>query len=567
MDKNSKKYIIQTVILIGILIIINAIARQVNGFIDLTEDKRFTLTESTTQLLDDVDDIIFIDVLLEGDLTSSFKRLKNRTEEIIKQFRTSNPLVEYRFTNPSQGSIKEINQLRQELSKEGIYPTNLFVTEGSQRVEKLIYPYAIIKYGDRKIPVNLLEAMSKGESEDQALNKSVKLLEYKLASAISKLFKKDQPIIIFTEGQGELSDDQTAKLETDLSSTVITGRINLDSIYELDSKINILIVAKPMTSFSVRDKFIIDQYIMNGGKVIWLIDQFAVNLDSINNYGVYIPKTIEHNLDDIFFKYGIRINKDLILDLENSKIPQVIGMQGGQAQQELFSWVYHPLLQSNSQNPIVKNIDRVSSTFTSSISSLDSPLDLSQSVLLASSRNSRYQVYPMRLSFDILKLEQNRDSYNKSFLPAAVLVEGEFESHYKNRVSEQMNETLKKINSEFKEKSPRTSQIFVGDGDIIKNLYDAQRGRISPIGFNKWEGITYSGNSDFIMNAIDYLLDDYGLIEARSKNIKLRLLDQAKLQSEKLKWQIINVLSPVIIVIFSGLFFGFYRKRKYATKL
>lgn len=545
--------------------LVNAIAKNFNFFIDLTENKRFTLTNSSLALLEDVDDIVYVDVLLEDQLTSSFNRLRDRTEEILKQLNRANPRIEYRFRDPSEGSIKEINDFRQQLSKEGIYPTTLFLTEGSQRVEKLIFPYAILNYGNRKVPVNLLEAIKRGENDEQALNKSVRLLEYKFTSAISKLFQKEQAIVLFTEGHGELRDDQTAKLETELSSTVSTGRINLDSVIVIDKSVDILIVAKPLRSFSTRDKFIIDQYIMNGGKVIWLIDQFHVNLDSINYNKVYIPRPVEHELDDLFFKYGVRINKDLVLDLENSKIPQVVGMQGGQAQQDLFPWVYHPLLSANESNLIVKNIDKISSTFVSSVAALDSKLQTQSTTLLTSSDNARFQVFPMRLTFDILQIEQRPDAYTKSKIPVGLLVEGEFESLYKNRVTEGMTKGLNQIGQSFKEKSPTTAQIFVGDGDIIKNLYDAQNGRISPIGFNKWEGITYGGNSSFILNAIDYLLDDYGLIEARSKNIELRLLNQAKLQREKLKWQIINIGLPILYVLLIAFGFNFWRRRRYSN--
>ena len=486
MKGQRAKHIIQTLIVLVILILVNGLAKEFNAFIDLTEEKRFTLTPSTSEMLQGVDDIVFLEILLEGNLTSSFNRLQDRTEEIIKQFRSVNPLIEYSFINPSEGTIKETNTVRENLRKDGIFPTNLFVMEGSQRVEKLIYPYIIVKYGERKMPINLLEPIGRGGNEEMALNKSVRLLEFKIANALSKLFQKEQPIVMFTEGHGELRPEQTAKLETDLSATVVTGRINLDSIYQLNSQIDVLIVAKPHSAFSTRDKFILDQYVMQGGKIIWLIDQFHVNLDSINNYGVYIPKPVEHNLDDLIFKYGIRINKDLVMDLENSKIPQVIGMQGGQAQQDLFPWVYHPLLRGNNESAITSNIDRVSSTFASSIKVLDSPLDLTSTNLLTTSSNSRFQVYPMRLSFDVLKIEQKPEKYNKQYLPAAVLIEGEFESLYKNRVSEEMNSVLKSIDAEFKDKSSKTSQIFISDGDIIKNLY--RDGRISPIGYNKWEG-------------------------------------------------------------------------------
>ena len=563
--KNTSRHIVEVILAVIIIILINAVCRQVNFFIDLTEEKKYTLANSTKSLLKEVDDIVFIEVLLEGDLDSGFKQLQNRTEEVLKQFRNINSNIEFSFKNPSVGSVDEINTLRQNLSKDGIYPTNLEVNEGSSRVEKMIYPYAIVQYGTRKTPVNLLQSIARGESKEQAFNKSEQLLEYKLITAIGKLFKETQPIVVFTTGQGELQDMQTAKLEDELSHTMTTGRVMLDSIYQLSQDADVLIVAKPTKPMSTRNKFIIDQYIMNGGKVIWLVDQFHINLDSINRNGVYIPASIDHNLDDMFFKYGVRINQNLVLDLENSKIPQVIGMQGGKAQTQLFSWVYHPLLQANSDNPIVKNIDRVSSSFPSSIEALETPLNLKQTPLLTSSKYARFQFSPVRLSFDILRVEQKPSVYNKSYLPVAMLVEGEFESVYKNRVSEAMNQTLSQINASFKEKSERTAQIFVADGDLIKNLYNAQNNTISPIGFNKWEGVAYEGNRDFIINAIDYLLDDYGLIESRTKNIKMRLLNQVKLQKEKTKWQLINILGPILFVLLFGLGFTYWRRKRYAS--
>lgn len=564
MKSRHTRYVLEIVLGIALVILINGIAKNLNFFVDLTEDKRFTLADSTREMLGNVDDIVYIEVLLEGDLDAGFRQLQNRTEEIIKQFRNVNPNIEFSFIDPSAGTAEEINTLRQNLSKDGIFPTNLMVTENGSRVEKLIYPYAVIQYGNRKLPVNLLESISGRESKDQALNRSEQLIEYKIANAIAKLFKKSEPIVVFTSGNGELAEIQTAKLEDELGFTMTTGRINLDSIYQLSQEIDVLIVAHPTEKMSQRSKFLIDQYIMNGGNVIWLIDQFFVNLDSINRNGVYIPEPIEHGLDDLFFKYGIRVNRNIVLDMENTKIPQVIGMQGNKAQTELFNWVYHPLLQPASEHPIVKNIDRVSTTFPASIDMLeDTPLPLEHTPLLSSSQYSRFQYSPVRLSFDILRVEQKPSAYNKSFLPVAVLVEGQFESAFKNRVSENMESMLQQINVPFTENSPRTSQIFVADGDFVKNLFDAQSNRISPIGWNKWERVAYEGNRDFIINSIDYMLDEYGLIEARTKNVKLRLLDQVKLESERLKYQIINIIAPILLLIIFGLLFNYMRKRRY----
>ena len=564
MKKGNTNILIQSALTIILIILVNLIAHRFYTYVDLTEDKRFTLEDATKKLVSDVDQTIFVEVLLEGQLNSGFIRLQNRCREVLDQLNNLNPNIEYSFTNTSEGTVEEINQRREKLRQEGIFPTTVFIFEDDQRVEKLIYPYAIINYGDRRIAVNLLEPLARGENEEEAVNRSAMLLEYKLASTISKLIAKKAPIIAFTEGHGELEANQTAMLETILGRTMNTFRIQLDSVYIINDEVDILIIAGPEEQLNERSQFIIDQYIMNGGNVIWLIEQFYINLDSINNNKVYVPRPVDHGLDDMFFKYGIRINRDVVLDLENTKIPQVYGMSGDRAQQQLFPWVFHPLLQGNQESSLVRNIDRVASYFPSTIEVLDSPESRNSTVLLTSSQYSRYQVYPsINISFETLRLPQKPEAYNKSYLPVAVMIEGTFNSYFKNRVSQAMMDGLRQINMDFKESSTSSKQAFIGDADIIKNLYDPATNRISPIGFNKWEGYTYEGNEDFIINTIDYMLDDYGLIEARSKSFKLRLLDQVRLKKEKLKWQAFNIALPVALVIILGLLFTYWRRRKY----
>lgn len=564
MKKGNTNILIQSALTIILIILVNLIAHRFYTYVDLTEDKRFTLEDATKKLVSDVDQTIFVEVLLEGQLNSGFIRLQNRCREVMDQLNNLNQNIEYSFTNTSEGTVEEINQRREKLRQEGIFPTTVFIFEDDQRVEKLIYPYAIINYGDRRIAVNLLEPLARGENEEKAINRSAMLLEYKLASTISKLITKKAPIIAFTEGHGELEANQTAMLETILGRTMNTLRIQFDSVYIINDEVDILIIAGPEEQLNERSQFIIDQYIMNGGNVIWLIEQFYINLDSINNNKVYVPRPVDHGLDDMFFKYGIRINRDVVLDLENTKIPQVYGMSGDRAQQQLFPWVFHPLLQGNQESSLVRNIDRVASYFPSTIEVLDSPESRNSTVLLTSSQYSRYQVYPsINISFETLRLPQKPEAYNKSYLPVAVMIEGTFNSYFKNRVSQVMMDGLRQINMDFKESSTSSKQAFIGDADIIKNLYDPATNRISPIGFNKWEGYTYEGNEDFIINTIDYMLDDYGLIEARSKSFKLRLLDQVRLKKEKLKWQAFNIALPVALVIILGLLFTYWRRRKY----
>lgn len=560
----GKTMLIQTLIIGVILVLLNVIAQRIYTYIDLTEDKRFTITNSTKSLLSQVDTPVLIDVLLDGELPSGYKRLQNRTEEVIKQLRAINSNIQYTFRNPSEGTPDEKKQIRENLATDGIFPANLIVMEDDKRVEKLIYPYAIIKYGSRQVPVNLLEPQLKGENPEVMLNKSANNLEYKFAKTIQKLYQKGIPKVLLTSGNGELAPSQTATFEQAISGTIETKRVDLDTTYYIPSDIDVVMVARPRTALSDKSKFIIDQYLMDGGKVIWIVESLDVKLDSINMHNVYIPRPIEHGLDDLFFKYGIRVNRDLILDLENSKIPQVIGRVGNKVQQELFDWVYYPVLQSSEQHPIVNNLDRVFSCFPSSIEILEDRQGLSYTPLITSSKYSRFQNYPMRLSFEILKVEQRPEAYNKQHLPVAVMVEGEFESFYKNRVSESMQEGLKKIGREFKDKSPRTTQVFISDSDLIKNLYDPATNRISALGYNKWEDFVYGGNGEFIINQIDYLTDEYGLMESRTKNLKLRMLDQVKLGQDKLKWQLLNIILPILLVIIFGFIWRQIRKRKYS---
>ena len=556
--------IVQTLIVIAIVLIVNLIGRNLYSYIDLTEDKLFSLTPSTEKLLNNIEDVIYIDVLLGGDLPSGFKQLQTRTEEVIKQLRNANPELEYSFKDLSKGSVSDINRVRDNLSKDGIYPMMLEVLEEDQKVEKLIYPFAIVRRGSRQIVVNLLEGRGRDDTQEMMINKSANLLEYKFANSIEKLFRTANPFILFTTGNGELDNTQTATIEQDVSTTVSTGRINLDSVTVVDSKVDVLVVAGPTESLSIKNKFKVDQFIMNGGKVIWLVEPLVVNIDSINRNGLYVPKPNEHGLDEMFFKYGVRMNRDLILDLTNSKIPQVVGQSGGQAQQQLFPWVYYPLLRSGSDHPLVANLDPVYSEFPSSITILDRP-ELKHTVLLTSGDYSRLQVYPMRLTFDAVRVEQRNSAYKKSDIPVAVMVEGEFESFFNNRVSESMEKGLASMGAEFKAKSKKTQQIFITDVDLIKNLFNPANERITPMGFNMWENYVYQGNGEFAINSLDYLTDEYGLLESRSKTSQIRLLDQVRLSSNTLKWQLINILLPILLVIIFGILYNYIRRRRYAS--
>ena len=551
--------------ILAVVIAINIAAGLFHGFIDLTEDKRFTLSDSTIDFIEDVDDIIYVRVLLEGDFPAGFKRLRSAILDRLQQFESVNPLLEYNFEDPMEGSM-EVKRQRQEQFKEmGMGPTRLTVADGDQRTEKFVYPFAIINYGSRQTVVNLLEPQGNLDQET-ALNNSINLLEFKIANAIQKLTRKELPNVVFSTGHGELPDYQSARLERDLKPYFDTGRLNLDSLVQLRPEdVQLLVVPAPQTEIPTKTQFVIDQYLMNGGKVLWLIENFKVNLDSIDRNNLYVPEPVNHGLDDMLFKYGVRVSKNLIMDMSCSEIPQVVGQSGGQAQTISLPWYYHPIATGNSNHPIVKNINPVNFKFPSTIELLGGDDGIKKEVLLSSSEFSRFQIYPMRLTFEILRLEADPKTFDKGPQPIAVLLEGEFESFFKNRVTAENEAILNQIGTSFREKSPATKQIVISDVDFMKNKYDPNTGRISAIGLNQMDKKVYAGNKSLIVNAIEYLVDDFGLLEARSKDFKIRLLDQEKTKLEKTKWQLINLILPLALLWLFAFLFYFWRKKKYAN--
>jgi len=333
---------------------------------------------------------------------------------------------------------------------------------------------------------------------------------------------------------------------------------------KLDSTIDLVIVAGPKTAFSLQNQFKLDQYLMAGGKIIWLIDKFDISLDSINKYKFYVPTGTETGLDDLFFKYGARILPDLILDLECSQIPQVVGMAGDKPQTKLFPWMYHLAVGSDTEHPIVKNIDRVNLFFPSSIDTVKTEGNIKKTILLHSSRYSRIQLSPMRLSFEMLKVAPDPKNFKDGLKPVAVLLEGQFESFFKNRLTPEFQQTLKNLGVSFVPLSKTTKQVIISDSDFAKNLVNATNGETEDIGYNKWERRFYKGNKDFILNTVEYMLDENNILESRSKEIKLRLLDAVKTKEEKSKWQFINVGLPVVLLILFGIIYQYLRRRKYA---
>ncbi len=558
--------LLQFSLLAGSLIFINILANQLYTHIDLTEEKRYTLTKPTREMLKGLKDRVYVRVLLEGDFPAGFKRLRTATREMLDDFRSISGYIDYQFEDPNKGSPEEVKARRRALlENEGIAPVNLNVRGEGESKSQIIYPTAIFHYGQRKVVVNLLENQSPTLSPDEVINNSISLLEYKFANAIKKLQNAQRPIILFTRGHGELDELQTKDFEHSLHQFYDTDRITLDSVVHLATdKCALLIVAQPRAAFSERDKFIIDQYIMNGGKVLWLLDRLDASLDSLRHRKRFIPSDYPLNLEDMLFKYGVRIQPDLVLDMECTQIPLQVGVVGNAPQFRLFPWPYHLAVLPTGNHPVVKNLDRVEMRFCSSIDTIRTKTPVRKTVLLRSSKYSRLQFSPIEIGFDIMGEELKPEYFNKGHQTLGVLLEGTFPSNYENRVSAQMAEGLKQLSLEFQPLSKPTAMIVISDGDVAANFVrDREKKEWLPLGFNRFENATYA-NRDLLINAVEYLIESSGVIEARSREVKLRLLDTVKAKEEKPLWQALNIGAPLVFLTLFGIFFHWRRKRRYA---
>ncbi|MEZ4965472.1 MAG: gliding motility-associated ABC transporter substrate-binding protein GldG [Saprospiraceae bacterium] len=547
----------------GILLFANILANTFYTHLDLTEEKRFTLTRPTREMLHGLKDRIYIEVLLEGEFPAGLKRLQRATREMLDDFRSESGYVEYQFEDPTQGTLEEVNERRKALAEQGIIPINLRVAEQGQSTQKIIYPEAVVYYGSRRIPVKLLENESPSLNPEVVINNSVTLLEYKLANAIKKILTPQRPVILFTRGHGELNELQTGDLEASLQQFYDTDRITLDSLVQLSpQKCALLIVAKPRSSFSEQDKFKIDQYVMQGGRILWMIDRLNADLDSLRGSPPrFLPTDYPLNIEDMLFKYGARIQPDLVLDLESSSIP--LGSRGSQ-QLELYKWYYFPTVMPVGNHPIVKNLDRVELHFCSSIDTIRTKTAVNKTILLTSSKYSRLQFSPIDLNFDLLRYDPDPAKFNKGNQTVGVLLEGVFASNYENRVSQEMLAGMKQLNVNYRNESEPTRMIVISDGDVAANFVrDPSAKEWYPLGYNRFEGSTYA-NKDLMLNAIEYLIDPNGVIEARAKEVKLRLLDTVKARKEQTQWRLINIAVPLLFLGLFGWFFNWRRKRRYA---
>jgi ABC-2 type transport system permease protein len=562
-NQQKKKDFTQLMIVIVAIIIINILSQFAFTRIDFTKEKRYTISNISTQILQNLKEPVKVTVYLEGDFPSGFKRLRSATKDLLidyKAYAGSN--LTYEFIDPVTGENQQQQQeTLDQLSQKGIEPTNLSVKTESGLTQKMIFPAAIVSYKGKEIPVKLLQTRT-GLSPEEVLNNSIQNLEYAFSSAIKKVSSGGKPRVGFTEGNGELDDTHLQDAMKSLSDGYEAGRINLSQItYDGIQKLKVMVIAKPETQFSELEKYKIDQFIMKGGKVIWSLDQVNADLDSMrrSRKGEELAFQKKLNLDDQLFTYGIRINYDLIGDMNCGQIPVSTGEVGGQAQIQMVPWLFYPIIMPVSLHPMVKNLDGIKTQFVSTIDTI-STKNVKKTILLTTSPYNRELETPTIISLNMIEDTPDPKRFQSTPKPVCVLLEGSFKSNFLNRpIPEGTNFPVASIN-----KSVNSKMLVFSDGDVFKNEVSTKDGSVFPLGYDKYNQQTY-GNKTFLLNALDYLTDDSGLITLRTKEIKLRLLDKGKLVAEKTKWQLINTLLPLIMLIVFGIFQHIYRKRKYAV--
>lgn len=545
----SKKLKNSLLLLISLLII-NVCTQSIYKRIDVTEDHRFTLSETSKNLISRVNEPLFITVYLEGDFPSEFKRLQLETRQHLEELTAENALIKFKFETP--------DQQQDALIKRGMMPSKLTVEEAGKFSEAIIFPWAEISYGKKLSVVSLLPTAIVS-SQDEQLQKAIENLEYSFSNAINSITQTAQKKVAVISGNGELEDIYLYSFLSEVAKKYRLGKITLDSVstnpqetLKKISTFDLAIIAKPTQKFTAKEKFTLDQFITNGGKTLWMIDNVQADLDSLFTNGKMLAYPRDLNLTNLLFTYGVRINTTLIKDLYAAEIPLATGIIGNQPQFQNLEWLYHPLVRGNPNHAITKNISPVRLQFANSIDTLKN--NIKKTPLLVSSLLTRKIGTPNFIELASISDKVLEADYQSGKQLFAVLLEGDFNSAYKNRVKPFQTKR-------YKEQATNNKMILVADGDIVKNQILKEQ----PFDLNKdkWTHQQF-GNKDFLINAVDYLLDDSGIVQLRNKTLQIKLLDKQKAFKERLFWQFLNVVLPLMILLVFGIVFKILRNRKYA---
>ena len=556
-----KKSNLKTLLItIAMVLVVNGIGNQFFHRFDLTKDKRYTLSTASLNIIKQVQNPLYVKIYLQGDLPAEFKRLQSETRDLFEEFQAYNKNIVFEFVDPLENVDESMDNIK-ELCRKGLTPINITVDDKGKQSQAMVFPWAIAVYNNKEVNIPLLKNIM-GASTTQKVIGSVQHLEYSIADGINKITKEKQKKIAVMKGNGELQDVHIAKFLMQVRESYHIGPFTLDSVAKNPTgslaalqKYDLAIIAKPTETFTDVEKQVLDQFIVNGGKTLWLVDQVNIEMDSLyNEYGATLAFPRDLNLNDMFFKYGFRINPDLVKDEQGSPIKLATGDPGSSAQFQEFNWKFAPQVYPMSKHPIVKNLGGIKFDFVNPIDTLKN--GIKKTVLLQSSKYSKKIGSPVEINLNMVSEETSPNHYiNTGNIPLSVLLEGSFHSMFENRIlpfDQKSYESIGKANK----------MIVISDGDLIRNQLDKNYQPVE-LGYDQRSGNLYD-NKDFLMNCVNYLLDDNGLINIRSKDLDLPLLDKEKVYESYTTTQILTIGLPIFILGLFGVVFTFLRKRKYS---
>lgn len=555
--KNNLKNLVLT---IGVLLVANGIGNAFFHRFDLTSDKRYTLSDTSLNIIEEIKEPLSIKIYMQGELPTEFKRLQQETQQLLEEFQAYNKNIIFTFVNPLENQDSSMDNIK-ELYRKGLTPINITVDDKGKQSQAMVFPWAIASYHNKEINIPLLKNKMGASTTDKVIG-SVQNLEYSIADALNKITTDRQKKIAVIKGNGELQDVFMAKFLLQIRESYIIKPFTMDSVaknpiasLEALEKYDLAIIAKPTETFSDSEKQVLDQFIINGGKTLWLVDQVSAEMDSLyNSSGSTLAYPRDLNLNDMFFKYGFRINPDIVKDEQGSPIKLATGEQGSTTQYQEFNWKFAPLVYPENQHPIVKNLGGIKFDFANPIDTLKN--GIKKTVLLKTSQYSKKIGTPTEVNLDIVAEETSPNHYtNTGSIPLAILLEGSFHSVFENRVLSFDQKT-------FEASGKKNKMIVISDGDLIKNQLDKNYQPVE-LGYDQRSGNLYD-NKDFLLNCVNYLLDDTGLINIRSKDLDLALLDKEKVYENYSQTQLLTIGLPILILGLFGLLFTFFRKRKYA---
>lgn len=562
----KKQNILQALLILSLIIVFNILASKIFFRFDLTKEKRFSITEVSQNILSELDDKVYIEVYFDSkDLPVELIRYQKVVKEFLENFSSFSNKIEFVFKNPFDENDPNYNiDVYKILYNKGLNPTFISQTKDGGISEKMVFAGALVKYNEKDYPVNLINNnLSSGNS---MIGMSETELERDFIHAIWMLTRKDVQKVAFLEGHKELSEFQTYDIMTSLSKYYQIDRVDMNGMLNALDEYAAVVIAKPEAGFNEKDKFIIDQYIMNGGSVLWLIEWMHVDIDSLSRKVSEMALIRDINLDDQLFNYGVRINPDLIQDLRCLKIPVYVNTVEGQPQFEPRPWYYFPLIVADTllSHQLVRNLEPMRTTFVSSIDTVGQNPNIKKTVLLRTSEYSKSYMHPIEVNLSIMRNRPDLNTFNKPHMPIAVLLEGKFKSNYFNRFTLELysNEDFHFI----EESKPNTKMIVVSDGDFIRNEVKiiGEKKQPYPLGYDKYYQEQYTpGNTQFLINCINYLCADNNFISLRMREIKIRTLNSTLLKKERGYWTYLNSILPIVIIVIFGLSVNYFRKLKY----